>query len=224
MLAECLPAGHLRKVWERRKAPVRGVGRMMGLLDSYRQEKGIATEPEKRKVPKRVVICFGLREAHCHSWERPGATNGPDSWISLQRHPRSVDDKPEDEMLCTPDCVKQVFTVAEFQDVLASTPEETLVVVDFYKTACGSCRYIQPGFVKLCHNLEEEHAPVVFLKHNVIDNADQETDLSEELKIRNVPLFQFYRENELLEQFATRDKARIGNAINRHVGKDICHF
>jgi len=59
--------------------------------------------------------------------------------------------------------------VAEFQDVLASTPEETLVVVDFYKTACGSCRYIQPGFVKLCHNLEEEHAPVVFLKHNVID-------------------------------------------------------
>jgi len=194
MLAECLPAGHLRKVWERRKAPVRGVGRMMGLLDSYRQEKGIATEPEKRKVPKRV------------------------------RHPRSVDDKPEDEMLCTPDCVKQVFTVAEFQDVLASTPEETLVVVDFYKTACGSCRYIQPGFVKLCHNLEEEHAPVVFLKHNVIDNADQETDLSEELKIRNVPLFQFYRENELLEQFATRDKARIGNAINRHVGKDICHF
>jgi len=110
MLAECLPAGHLRKVWERRKAPVRGVGRMMGLLDSYRQEKGIATEPEKRKVPKRVVICFGLREAHCHSWERPGATNGPDSWISLQRHPRSVDDKPEDEMLCTPDCVKQVFT------------------------------------------------------------------------------------------------------------------
>jgi len=31
-----------------------------------------------------------------------------------------------------------------------------------------------------------------------------------------VPLFQFYRENELLEQFATRDKARIGNAINRY--------
>ena len=45
----------------------------------------------------------------------------------------------------------------------------TLIVVDFYKTACGSCRYIQPGFVKLCHSSEEEHAPVVFLKHNVID-------------------------------------------------------
>ena len=47
--------------------------------------------------------------------------------------------------------------------------------------------------------------------------SDQDTDLSEMLKIRNVPLFQFYREGELLEQFATRDKERIRNAINRHV-------
>jgi hypothetical protein len=30
--------------------------------------------------------------------------------LLLQRHPRSVDDKPEDDMLCTPDCVKQIFT------------------------------------------------------------------------------------------------------------------
>jgi hypothetical protein len=51
--------------------------------------------------------------------------------------------------------------------------------------------------------------------------ADQDTDLSEMLKIRNVPLFQFYRDNELLEQFATRDKERIGNAINRSLSPHI---
>lgn len=164
------------------------------MLDSYRQEKEGAKAPMKLKVPKRT------------------------------RHPRSVDDKPEDDMLCTPDCVKQIFTASEFKEALQAENTNTLVVVDFYKTACGSCRYIQPGFVKLCHTLEEEHAPVVFLKHNVIDKADQDTDLSEMLKIRNVPLFQFYRDNELLEQFATRDKERIGNAINRHVGQEICHF
>ena len=43
------------------------------------------------------------------------------------------------------------------------------VVVDFYKTACGSCRYIQPGFVKLCRASEAGHAAVVFLKHNIFD-------------------------------------------------------
>jgi len=195
LLAECAPACHTRRrAWDRRKAPARGVGRLRGLLDSYRQEQGITSDSQKVKAPKRV------------------------------RHPRSVDNEPKEDTLCTPDCVRKISTASEFEEVLSSTPKETLVVVDFYKTACGSCRYIQPGFVKLCHNLEEEHAPVVFLKHNVIDEADQETDLSEKLKIRNVPLFQFYREHELLEQFATRDKARIGNAINRHVGQDICHF
>lgn len=204
-----------------------------------------------------------------------------------------------------------LLTAAEFNKILEHENPNTLVVVDFYKTACGSCRYIQPGFVKLCRNVEEEHAPVVFLKHNVIDEwasdswsqpeaggqtlcisietiacqastsfvgvhlqtpfdigrrdflkkawiltdliiasedslidvapnslhcilidlknqcvcrADEDTDLSEMLRIRNVPLFQFYKEGELLEQFATRDKNRIGNAINRYVGHEVCHF
>lgn len=168
-----------------------------GLLDSYRQEKNVETEQTKKQPPKRV------------------------------RHPRSVDNpskKDDEEALCSPDCVRDIHTAAEFQDILETENPNTLVVVDFYKTACGSCRYIQPGFVKLCHNSEEEHAPVIFLKHNVIDEAEQDTDLSEMLKIRNVPLFQFYKENELLEQFATRDKGRIGNAINRHVGWEVCHF
>ena len=54
--------------------------------------------------------------------------------------------------------------------------------------------------------------------------ADEATDLGEKLRIRNVPLFQFYKDGELLDQFATRDKKRIGNAINTHVGWEVCHF
>lgn len=57
-----------------------------------------------------------------------------------------------------------------------------------------------------------------------ICRADQETDLGERLKIRNVPLFQFYKGSKLLEQFATREKKRIGTAINTHVGWEVCHF
>lgn len=68
------------------------------------------------------------------------------------------------------------------------------------------------------------HVSPNYQQQNFPCRADQDTDLSEMLKIRNVPLFQFYKENELLEQFATRDKGRIGNAINRHVGWEVCHF
>ena len=33
----------------------------------------------------------------------------------------------------------------------------TLVVVDFYKTACGACKYIMPGFVRLCKQWGSDH-------------------------------------------------------------------
>jgi thiol-disulfide isomerase/thioredoxin len=31
------------------------------------------------------------------------------------------------------------------QAALAEAGPDALVVVDFYKTACGACKYIQPG-------------------------------------------------------------------------------
>ena len=64
-----------------------------------------------------------------------------------------------------------MHAVAELDHELEAAGENTLVVLDCYKTACGSCRYIQPGFVKLCRAIEEEHAPVKFLKHNIFDEC-----------------------------------------------------
>jgi len=43
-------------------------------------------------------------------------------------------------------------------------------VVDFYKTSCGACRYIQPGFLKLCRASAEDPT-VKFLKHNCMDEC-----------------------------------------------------
>ena len=60
---------------------------------------------------------------------------------------------------------------------------------------------------------------VVFLKHNIFDEFDEKTDLARRLDIRAVPQFDFYKGGELVERFATRDKARIAEAINRHAGE-----
>ena len=57
----------------------------------------------------------------------------------------------------------------QFDSILTSADPNTLVVVDFYRTACGSCKYISAGFLKLCKGSHEGHAPVEFLKHNVFD-------------------------------------------------------
>lgn len=74
----------------------------------------------------------------------------------------------EDDELCPVDCVKEFQTDEEFQKILEKAKfTNTLVVVDFYRTSCGSCKYIEQGFAKLCKGSGEEEAPVIFLKHNV---------------------------------------------------------
>jgi thiol-disulfide isomerase/thioredoxin len=41
--------------------------------------------------------------------------------------------------------VLQVLTIDELSAELSSAGPDALVVVDFYKTACGACKFIQPG-------------------------------------------------------------------------------
>jgi thiol:disulfide interchange protein len=46
---------------------------------------------------------------------------------------------------CFVECVSPVITEQELQSALDEAGPDALVVVDFYKTACGACKYIQPG-------------------------------------------------------------------------------
>jgi hypothetical protein len=82
----------------------------------------------------------------------------------------------EQHVTATPVSLLQVFTPGEFQQALQAAGPRTLVVVDFFKSACGACKFIYPGFVKMCRDStsqqqqqqeEDSSQPVVFLKHNV---------------------------------------------------------
>lgn len=74
----------------------------------------------------------------------------------------------EDDDLCPVDCVREFKTDEEFIRILDRAKESgALVVVDFYRTSCGSCKYIEQGFAKLCKGSGDQEAPVIFLKHNV---------------------------------------------------------
>lgn len=74
----------------------------------------------------------------------------------------------EDEDLCPVECVREFTTDEEFSKILEKSKETgSLVVVDFFRTSCGSCKYIEQGFAKLCKKSGDNEAPVIFLKHNV---------------------------------------------------------
>ncbi|KAL2458950.1 thioredoxin-like 4 [Forsythia ovata] len=123
----------------------------------------------------------------------------------------------DDDELCPVECVREVKTDEEFFRILEKAKESnSLVIVDFYRTSCGSCKYIEHGFAKLCKGSGDKETPVIFLKHNVLDEYDERTEIAERLRIRTVPLFHFYKNGVLLEAFPTRDKERILEAILKY--------
>lgn len=74
----------------------------------------------------------------------------------------------EDDELCPVECVREFKTDEEFFKILEKAKRNnSLVVVDFYRTSCGSCKYIEQGFVKLCKGSGDQEGGVIFLKHNV---------------------------------------------------------
>ncbi|XP_044971057.1 thioredoxin-like 4, chloroplastic isoform X2 [Hordeum vulgare subsp. vulgare] len=140
--------------------------------------------------------------------EGVGSTNG-----SLPGLP-PVGEEEEDDESCPVECVTEFKTDEEFSRFLErSRATGALVVVDFFRPSCGSCKYIEQGFMKLCKGSGDHGSPVIFLKHNVIDEYDEQSEVADRLRIKVVPLFHFYKAGVLVESFATRDKERITAAI-----------
>lgn len=131
---------------------------------------------------------------------------------------KNPEDFPEeDDELCPAECVREFGTDEEFHRILEKAKERnSLVVVDFYRTSCGSCKYIAQIFSKLCKGSGNQDAKVMFLKHNVIDEYEEQSEVAERLRIKAVPLFHFYKDGVLLEAFPTRDKDRIVAAIKKY--------
>lgn len=147
--------------------------------------------------------------------EEGGSTNG-----SLPGLP-PVDEEEEDDESCPVECVTEFKTDEEFARFLErSRATGALVVVDFFRPSCGSCKYIEQGFMKLCKGSGDHGSPVIFLKHNVIDEYDEQSEVADRLRIKVVPLFHFYKGGVLVESFATRDKERITAAIAKYTSPE----
>ncbi|RLM78676.1 thioredoxin-like 4, chloroplastic [Panicum miliaceum] len=163
--------------------------------------------------PRRRLAASATESSSSSEEEAAGSTNG-----SLPGLPPVEED---DDEFCPVDCVTEFKTDEEFRRHLdRSKATGALVVVDFYRPSCGSCKYIEKRFMRLCKGSGDDGAPVVFLKHNVIDEYDEQSEVADRLRIKVVPLFHFYKDGELVESFATRDKERIIAAIRKYTSRE----
>jgi thiol-disulfide isomerase/thioredoxin len=72
-----------------------------------------------------------------------------------------------------------------------------------------------PKFVLLQRKADLEYCCGAFCRYEEL------SDLSEKFKIRAVPLFYFFKNGEVVEKFATRERRRIAKAINEHAGYEV---
>ncbi|XP_047077647.1 thioredoxin-like 4, chloroplastic [Lolium rigidum] len=164
--------------------------------------------PLRRRQIRTSVSAEGSSEGE----EERGSTNG--SLLGLPP-------VEEDDEFCPVECVTEFKTDEEFTRFLErSKATGALVVVDFFRPSCGSCKYIEQGFMKLCKGSVDDDSPVVFLKHNVIDEYDEQSEVADRLRIKVVPLFHFYKDGVLVESFATRDKERIIATIAKYTSPE----
>jgi len=76
------------------------------------------------------------------------------------------------------------------------------VVVDFWASWCGPCKYMDP----ILEDLEKDNVEVTFVKVNV----DEQKELASEYNIRSIPTFIFY---DGLEVVSDRVSGAIAKAV-----------
>ena len=95
----------------------------------------------------------------------------------------------------------------------ASTIKELMesgkpVVIDFWAEWCGPCRMISPSIEELAN---EYDGKAYIGKYNV----DEESDLSSEYGIRNIPTILFFKDGKLVDkQVGATSKSVIASKID----------
>ena len=86
--------------------------------------------------------------------------------------------------------VKELITV-NFENIIKA---QKLVIVDFYADWCGPCKMLSPVIA----NMANEFPNINFYKVNV----DRELVLARKMNIQSIPTVMFYKQGQLVNQFA----------------------
>ncbi|KUL91110.1 hypothetical protein ZTR_00776 [Talaromyces verruculosus] len=101
--------------------------------------------------------------------------------------------------------VKQLANKSEFDTALKS---DKLVVVDAFAEWCGPCKAIAPKV----HAWSEEYTDVDFVKFDV----DESPDVAQELGIRAMPTFLFFKNGEKITEVVGVNPPALEAAIKNN--------
>ncbi|EAQ87521.1 hypothetical protein CHGG_04140 [Chaetomium globosum CBS 148.51] len=107
--------------------------------------------------------------------------------------------------------VHEIHSVVEFRDIISQNP---MVAIDASAVWCGPCKFISPLFEKYIplHGSVLELSfkdRVYFAKFDV----DGVSDLAQELGIRAMPTFTFFRDGQKMSEFAGADPKRLAESL-----------
>ncbi|KAJ4476732.1 thioredoxin [Lentinula aciculospora] len=100
--------------------------------------------------------------------------------------------------------VKEIKSYEDFKQIINGSKP---VVIDFWATWCGPCRFISPVFEKLSE--QEEYSGVDFYKVDV----DEQADISQEVGIRAMPTFMAFKGGEKGKQLVGANSGELENVV-----------
>jgi len=107
--------------------------------------------------------------------------------------------------------VHSVHSKAEFDKLLASTPQKQLVVVDFAATWCGPCQQIAPKFAAMAVAMPH----VRFVKVDV----DECKDLQSQYGVTAMPTFKMLKKGKEVGNMQGADESALREKVEALAGK-----
>lgn len=104
-----------------------------------------------------------------------------------------------------PRAVHEVQSQSDYVQQMKKAGDK-LVLIDFFATWCGPCKFIAPYLEALA----KKYAPhIVVLKVDI----DENDDLARKFKIKSMPTFVFLRNNQIIHQLVGADPGKIEQVI-----------
>ena len=104
--------------------------------------------------------------------------------------------------------VNPIHSKVSFDTSVVEGSKSNLVVLDCFATWCGPCKVIAPVIVKM----SEQYQNVSFYKIDV----DEVSDVAQELGIRAMPTFLFYKNGEKVDEVVGANSKAIEAAVQKY--------
>ncbi|KAK4100774.1 hypothetical protein N658DRAFT_507454 [Parathielavia hyrcaniae] len=161
----------------------------------WRRECWCGNSFAETRRPATTVASLALCDYRCTGDQAQFC--GGDAWLSLY-----------EKCAAGAPCENVVFTVDLFKQTIAKNP---VVVLDAFATWCGPCKAIAPQVARWAQD-DKYKGKTYFAKFDV----DAVPDLAQELGIRAMPTFIFFKNGEKVEEFLGANPPALEAMLIKH--------